>query len=561
MGSRATAPDPTTTYAHQVLRGKIPAGELVRLACERHLRDLKAGPSRGLRWDALAAADATDFFGFLRHSKGEWAGTRFDLAAWQQFLVGAVFGWKRADGFRRFRTAYLEVPRKNGKSTLAAGVGLYLFLADAEPGAEVYNAATKRDQARIVHSESVRMVRRSPSLRREVGIHKDNIFREALASFYRPLGADADTLDGLNPHAVLVDELHAHKTRALWDVLQTAMAARRQPLLFSTTTAGTDTLSVCREQHEYAEQVLRGTVEDDSYFAYVATIDEADDWTSEEAWRKANPNYEVSVKPDDMRELCRQAQRIPARQNAFKRLRLNVWTQQVTRWIDLALWDQQAGLVVEERLRGRPCYGGLDLASVNDLVAWVMVFPDEANPENGPMDVLARLWCPEARLHADDNRYRDQYQAWARDGFLRTTPGNAIDYGFVKKQILEDAERFRIVDLNVDRLFNAHQLAMDLGNEGMQVVAMGMGFLSMAAPMREFERLLLGDQVRHGGHPVLRWMADNLAVRQDPAGNLKPDKEKSQAKIDGIVALVMAIDRAQRHRVGSVYDKRGVVVL
>lgn len=540
--------DPTTAYADQVVRRKVPAGEFVRLACERHLRDLKAGRQRGLQWNPGAAEDAIGFFHYLRHSKGEWAGTPFDLQGWQQFIIGSLFGWKRADGLRRFRTAYNEVARKNGKSTLAAGVGLHLFIADREPGSEVYTAATKRDQARIVHSESVRMVKRSPSLRQVVGIHKDNLFVESTASFYRPLGADADTLDGLNPYALLIDELHAHKQRALWDVLETATGSRRQPMLFAVTTAGTDRLSVCYEQHTYAEQILRGTVQDDSYFAYIAAMDEGDDWTSEAAWQKANPNYGISVKPDDMRTLCLQAQRMPAKQNAFKRLRLNVWTQQVTRWIDLGLWDRQAGMVDEAALRGRRCHGGLDLAAVSDLVAWVMVFPNADDPENGPVDVLPRFWCPEARLHADDNRYREQYQAWKRAGVLETTPGNAIDYGFVRKRILEDATRFQLVDLNVDRLFNAHQLSQELINEGLQVVAMGMGFLSMAAPMREFERLLLAEQIRHGGHPVLRWMADNLAVREDPAGNFKPDKRESQGKIDGIVALVMAIDRAQRHR-------------
>ena len=543
--------DPTTAYADEVVRGKQPAGKLVRLACERHLRDLKSGAQRGLVWKPEEVDRAVRFFkGLLRHSKGEWGrggGQPFVLESWQQFIIGSILGWKR-DGHRRFRTAYNEVAKKNGKSTFAAGVGLYLFVADREPGAELYTAATKRDQARIIHSESVRMVKKSPALRKHIGIHKDNLFIEAMASFYRPLGADSDTMDGLNPLVAIIDELHAHKTRGTWDALESAMGARRQPLLFVATTAGTDRLSICYEQHEHAESVLNGTIEDDAFFAYVATIDEKDDWTSEAAWRKANPNYGVSIYPNDMKVLCRQAQRMPSKQNAFKRFRLNIWTQQITRWIDLGLWDQQAGMVTEEDLRGRVCYGGLDLAAVSDLVAWVLVFPDLQDPENGPMDVLARFWCPEARLHADDNRYKEQYQAWQREGVLETTPGDAIDYGFVRKRILEDASRFQLVDLNVDRLFNAHQLSQELMNEGLQVVAMGMGFLSMAAPMREFERLLLAGQIQHGGHPVLRWMADNLAVREDPAGNYKPDKKESQGKIDGIVALVMAIDRAQRHR-------------
>ena len=546
--------DPVTAYADTVVRGKVPAGALVRLACERHLTDLKAGPTRGLRWDAGAAERAISFFWYLRHSKGEWAGTRFELQPWQQFIIGSLFGWKRGDGFRRFRTAYDEVARKNGKSTMAAGIGLLCFAVDNEPGAEVYTAATKRDQARIIHSEAVRMVKRSPALRQRIGIHKDSLFIEALASFYRPLGADADTMDGLNPHAVLIDELHAHKTRAMWDVLDTATGSRRQPLLFTITTAGTDRLSVCYEQHQYAEQILKRVVEDDSFFAFVASIDEGDDWTSEAAWRKANPNFGISVKADDMRRLCEQAKRMPSKQNAFKRLRLTVWTQQVDRWIDLALWDEQAGIVNEAKLEGRVCYGGVDLASNSDLVAWVMVFPDPDDPET--IDVLPRFWCAEARLHADDNRYKDQYQVWHRAGLLKTTPGKAIDYDYVKKQVLEDAAKFQLIELNYDP-YLARQFAMQLQNEGLQVVEMRQGFLSMAAPMKELERLLLSGKIRHGGHPVLRWMADNMSVAQDASGNFKPDKKSSQGKIDGIVAMTMAIDRVMR-RGGSVYETRGV---
>ncbi len=559
MAKRGRASDPATAYARAVLDGKVPAGQLVHLACERHLRDLKGGGMRGLRWDAEAAQYAIDFFAFLRHSKGEWRGVQFHLEPWEQFLVGSLFGWLREDGYRRFRTAYNEVARKNGKSTLSAGVGLCLFLADGEPGAEVYTAATKRDQARIVHGESVRMVKRSPEIRKLVGIHKDNLFIEEMDSFYRPVGADADTLDGLNPHGAIVDELHAHKTRAMWDVLDTAMGSRRQPLLFAITTAGTDRLSICYEQHGYAEQVLKGTVQDDSYFAYIATIDEGDDWTSEAAWVKANPNYGISVKPEDMHQLCRQALQMPSKQNSFMRLRLNVWTQQVNRWISLPLWDAQAGIVDEAALAGQICYGGLDLGSVSDLVAWVLVFPDPDDPER--LDVLPRFWAPEARLTDPQNQYRDQYQVWKRHGFLRTTAGTAIDYEFVRQQILEDAQRFQLVDLNVDRLFQAHQLSMQLQSEGLQVAAMGQGFYGMAAPMKEFERLLLAGKLRHGGNPVLRWMADNVAVRQDPAGNVKPDKASSQGKIDGIVALVMAIDRAMRHRTGSVYERHGVLTI
>lgn len=553
---------PVVAYMHGVLDSSVPACKLIRLAVERHLRDMEKGKARGLRFDRQAAEHVVQFFGFLRHSKGEWAGQPFELEPWQQFILWSLFGWKREDGLRRFRKAYIEVPRKNGKSTFAAGLGLYLLVADGEPGAEVYAAATKREQAKITWSEAARMVQRSPALARMVKHWRasDNLSVEATASRFMPLGADADSMDGLNVHGALIDEVHAHKTSKIVDVLETATGARRQPLEFEITTAGYDRESICWEHHEYTRQVLEGTIQDDTWFGFIATIDEGDDWKDPTVWAKANPNYGVSVKADDLQRKADRARRMPIAQNAFQRLHLNVWTQQSDRWIDLDLWDENAGRVDERTLAGRECYGGLDLSSVSDLTAWVLVFPHEEDPE--AVDILARFWCPEAQLTNDQNRYREQYQFWFKIGCLNTTPGDAIDYGFIRKQVLEDAERFRLVDLNVDRLFQSYQLSQELADEGLEVFGMGQGFLSMAGPMKEFERRLLDRKLHHGGNPILRWMAGNMAVKQDPAGNLKPDKAQSQGKIDGIVALVMALDRAMRHTGSkSVYEERGILVL
>lgn len=554
---------PVAEYLHGVQEGAIPTCKFVRLAVERHARDLETGAERGLRFDREAAGYALRFFSFLRHSKGEWAGQPFALEPWQQFLIWAAFGWKRADGLRRFRTVYEEVPRKNGKTTMLAGLGLYLLTADGEPGAEVYSAATKRDQAKLSWTEAVRMRGASPSLSRMVQHFRasDNLSVEATASKFQPLGADADTMDGLNIHAALIDELHAHRTRAVVDVLNTATGSRRQPLIWEITTAGYDRNSVCYEHHEYSRQVLEGTVEDDSWLAWISTIDEGDDWKDESTWAKANPNLGISVKLDDLRRKAEQAKRMPSAQNAFLRLHLNVWTQQSDRWIDLDLWDENAGTVEAEALAGRACHGGLDLSAVSDLTAWVMVFPSEADPEQ--LDILARFWCPAAQLTNDANRYRDQYQAWAREGYLETTPGDAIDYQFIKRRILEDAGRYELRDLNVDRLFQGYGLSMELADEGLAVNGMGQGFLSMAMPVKELEKRLLGRKLHHGGHPILRWMAGNVQMRQDPAGNLKPDKAASQGKIDGIVALIMALDRAMRREPPkrSVYEDRGLEVV
>ncbi len=559
--SSTASADRTTFYAEQVLAGKIPAGQLIKKACERHIRDLETADNRGFYFDTNAADHAIDFFRFLRHSKGEWGGCSFELEPWQHFIVGNIFGWKRKeDGMRRFRIVYIEVPRKNGKSTMISGIGLYLFMCDDEPGAEIYTAATKRDQARITHGEATRMVKSSPALRKRIKVFKDNLHIEATNSKFEPLGADADTLDGLNVHAALVDELHAHKNRALWDVLDTATGARRQPLMLAITTAGFDQTSFCFEMHGYAERVLNG-MQDDTFFTYIACPDPGDDPFSVETWKKANPNFGVSVKEDDLKRLADQAKEMPSALNNFLTKRLNVWTQQADRWIDLQLWDANdpnpAEWRLEDVLAGRKCYGGLDLSSVSDITAWVLVFPRDEDPET--IDIVARFWCPEARLHDRKNQYRDQYQKWHRQGFLQVTPGDAVDYEFIKAQILKDAQKFAIQDLNIDRLFQGYQLAMELEEEGLKMVAFGMGFKSMAVPMQEFERRLLLKKIKHHGNPVLRWMADSMAVKKDPAGNLKPDKASSQGKIDGIVALVMALDRAMRNEDNtSVYEKRGL---
>lgn len=564
-------------YIAGVLSGKIIAGELVRLAVQRHVQDLKDGHARGLYFDQAKAERAIEFFSYLKHSKGEWAGQFVKLEPWQLFIKWVVFGWMRKDGSRRFRNVYLEVARKNGKSTDAAGTGLYLAFADDEPGAEVYSTATKKDQAIIVHSEATRMVRANQEfMRLGVEIYKNNICRPDRAQKYEPLGADEDTMDGYNVHGAIVDELHAHKTRGAYDLMDTGTSARRQPILWAITTAGTDQTeaSVCWEQHVYTEQILRGIVQDDSHFGMIFCLDKADDWTEEKNWYKANPNLGISKKLDYMREQAIKAKALPSKQNTFKRLDLNEWTQQATRWIDMGLWDANAGPVIDEAaLVGRPCYGGIDLSSVSDITAWLLVFPDPVVVDR--LTVLVRLWCPESRLQKVEvedvgesksrrrNLYAEQYQAWEREGYIHATPGNAIDYEQIEAQIAEDAKTFNIQEVAIDRLFQGYQMAMRLQeHHGLTVAACGMGYMSMAGPCAEFERRLLEKKIHHGGHPVLRWMANNVAVREDPAGNKKPDKSTSQGKIDGIVALLLGLDRVMRQQnTASVYEERGVILL
>ncbi len=550
-------------YIEGVLNGTVIAGELVRLAVKRHLLDLQKGKKRGLYFDEAAAEKAVEFFSYLKHSKGEWAGQTFKLEPWQIFTVWVIFGWYQADGTRRFRIAYIEVARKNGKSQMGAGIGLKLAFADDESGAEVYSSATKKDQAIIVHGEAVRMVKASPDLLDSITVMKNSLSRLERNQKYEPLGADEDTLDGLNVHGAIIDELHAHRTRGVFDLMDTATGARRNPLLFAITTAGVDQTdgSICWEQHVYGEQLMKGLIEDDKYFAFICSMDDKDNWQDERNWYKANPNLGVSKKLGYMRDQAAKAAKMPGFLNTFLRLDLNRWTQQTTRWISMELWEQNAGPpIVERDLAGAMCYGGLDLSSVSDLTAWVLLFPN--NMPDGRSTILCRFWCPESRLTDEHNRYREQYQVWAREGWLTATPGNAIDYDTVKAQVLHDAATFRVQEIAVDRLFQGYQLSMQLAEEGLTVAACGMGFMSMAGPCSELERRLLGHTLRHGGNPLLRWMANNVSVKQDPAGNKKPDKSSSQGKIDGIVALLLALDRDMRHQTqASVYETRGLIGL
>jgi len=548
-------------YVDDVLAGRQVACKWARLACERHKRDLERGPERGLHFDAQTARQAVAFFSLLKHSKGEWAGRPLHLEPWQQFVIASLFGWKREDGTRRFRTSYLECGRKNGKSTMAAGIGLYLMLADGEPGAEIYSVATKKDQARISHSEATRMAKSSPAVRREVTIFRDNIHIVDTASKFEPLGADADTLDGLNVHGALVDEVHAHKTRQVWDAIETATGSRRQPLMFAITTAGYDRESLCFQQHEYTEKILDGVIEDDTWFGVIYTLDEGekDDWENEALWVKANPNLEVSKKLDDMRRKAARAREMPSALNAFLRLELDMWTQVETKWISLEHWTACGQAVDADGLRGRTCYAGLDLSSNIDISAFLLVFPPQADGDD--YQVLARFWIPEEAMIERSRRDRVPYDAWVRQGFITATPGNVIDYAWILHQIDQDAQAYDIHELAFDR-WGATKIQTELMERGGEdwLIQFGQGYVSMNPPMRELERLTLEHKLAHGNNPVLTWMANNLVVRTDPAGNIKPDKAKSIEKIDGMVALVMALDRALRHEPPkrSVYEERGL---
>ncbi len=552
---------PVAAYAHAVLDGKIVAGKLVKLACQRHLDDLVKGKARGLIWDGDAARHAIAFFGHLRHSTGEWARQSFELLPWQCFVIGSLYGWKRKDGLRRFRTAYVEVARKNGKSVMLAGTALYALVADGELGSHVYAAATTRDQARIVFGEAERMVEASPALRARVTHTVNNLAVLPTSSWFRPLSADASKMDGLNVHFAAVDEVHEHPNAEIIQKLNTATGSRRQPLIFEITTAGYDRQSVCWQHHEFSVKVLEGTVPaeaSDSWFAYIATIDVGDDWTNAAVWIKANPSLGVTVKVEDLKRQVDEAREMPAQQNAIRRLRLNEWTEQVTRWIDMGVWADNAEPFDEDDLIGRTCYGGLDLARVNDLSSLALVFPPEQPDEK--VKVIWRHWCPEDDILRRARRDRAPYTVWRDTGFLAATEGNTTDFKFLEAEVLSLATKFNILEIAYDRTF-AGELVRNLQDEGVTMVEFGQGFISMGPAAAELMRLLIGRTLRHGGNPVATWCASNVTVRRDPSGNEKPDKERSTERIDAIVAAIMAVGRLQVAQGGSVYEERGLLMI
>lgn len=505
-----------------------------------------------------AADKAVRFFErVLVHCDGEWAGVPFELMDWQRDrLIRPLFGTLRDDGLRQYRTCYVEVPRKNGKSELAAGIALYLLFADGEPGAQIYGAASDRDQASIVFRVASEMVRRAPVLptRSKIVDSTKRILIPASASFYRAIPADAAGSHGFNASGVVVDEVHTQPNRDLIDVLNTSTGARRQPLTFYITTAGYDRNSICYELHDYALKVQSGVIEDPTFLPVVYSAAEDEDWTDPAVWASANPSLGITVKLEYIERECRRAQETPAYENTFRRLHLNQWTRQETRWLPLAAWDECAAQSGD--LDGRLCYGGLDLSSTTDISALVLAFPND----DGTIDVLPWFWIPGENIEERERRDRVPYGLWAQQGYVIPTEGNVIDYGFIRAKINELAARYNIAEIAHDP-WNATQLSLDLTGDGVEMIPTRQGYASLSAPTKELLNLVLARKIRHGGNPVLRFMADSCVVTTDAAGNIKPAKDKSTARIDGIVAAIMAVDRCSRNEGVSVYESRGLVTL
>lgn len=527
----------------------------------------KGAEQFGAWWDEAAAQAATDFFPrYLRHTEGEWAGKPFVLADWQRDqIIRPVFGWKRADGTRLIRIVWIEVPRKNGKTELAAGISLLMLLGDGEKGGQVYSMAVDKDQAKIVFNKAGTMIGFSEALRKNVEVYKTSIFCPQLIGSFKPLSSGPGGKHGFSPTGAIGDEVHEWPDGELADVVHKGMAARRQPLEIYITTAGLKDHGYAWEMHELAMQILDGSIVDPSFLPVIFAANDDEDWTSEEAARRANPNFGVSVKPQFIADECAKAKRSPRAENDYKRFHLNLWTEQATRWIPMSSWKsctlqpQESGYwrALEEEVRGRKCWGGLDLSSTRDVTALAWSFPPEG--EDDRWIILWRHWLPALTVQDQPPARRMKYEAFARSGALTLTGGNVIDYNLISRQVLADRERYNVQALAVDR-WNATQTAVDLQGEGVNMVMFGQGFASMSAPSKEFERMVVGELLEHGNNPVAKWMAENAVVETDAAGNIKPSKAKAPQKIDGIVAAVMSVGivPTQRAAEPSIYTRRGL---
>jgi len=556
-------------YIDDVLNDRITVCKYVKHAVNRHVHDLSRQQTEDFPYyfDPAAATRKIIFSQQLRHTKGKWAKQHMTitLEPWQQFIDWCLFGWKRCDTHtRRFTKAYIEVARKNGKTTMAATTANFCFLMDKEEGAEVYCVATKKDQAKIAWNEAEAQVKRHPFLKAKCRTYKQNSTMVVIGTqaLMRPLGQDSDTEDGKNPHFVLVDEYHAHKTADQVNVLEDGMGSREQPILYIITTAGYDKNRPCyQEERTMIVGILERTIDPipEDVFGIIFTLDEGDDWVDEQVWIKSNPNLGVSISVEYLRSQVRKALVTPQKQNSVKTKNLNIWTQATTAWIGDEAWKACGGTIQEKDLVGRDCYGGLDLSTSTDITAWTLCFPPtDLDPR---YTYLYRFFIPEENLIARQRRDKVPYILWRDRGFVQTTPGNVIDYDFIEEQIRKDGDLYHIREIAFDP-WNANEITNHLGEEGMEMVEFRQGYGSMSAPSKSFEKKILSKELNHGNNPVIKWMISCTEVKSDPSDNIKPvkpDRKRTGKRIDGVITSIMSLDRAVQGKSNrSVYERRGV---
>ena len=509
-------------------------------------------------FDKSAAKKAVGFIEtFITHTKGEMSGKPFLLEDWQKKIVSDLFGWKnKKTDLRKYRTAYIQIGRKNGKSTLASALALYMLFADDERGSEIYSAAGDRQQAGIVHEIAKGMIVANPELSKRSKVYRNSIVNESKGNFYQAISSDSKTKHGFNANCIIFDELHTQPNRDLWDTLTTSVGSRRQPLTIAITTAGYDRNSICHEIYKYAQQVDNQSVKDETFYSCIYEAEMDDDITDEEVWKKANPNYGVSLKKNYMEIESQRAVDVPSYQNTFKRLMLNIWTDSVSVWIPNNEWMECHQEFDYSTLDGKECWGGLDLASTRDISAFVLLFKVDEK-----YIVLPHLFIPEENAKKRSERDGVDYVTWKNQGHIIATDGDVADYNFIKEKINELSKKYRIQSIAYDR-WNASQLVIDLQNDGANMDPFGQGFVSMSAPTKELEKLIIGKQIIHDDNPCMNWMLSNVAIQEDPAGNIKIAKNKSKEKVDGLVALVMALgEMMTEESTDSVYDERGLLIL
>ena len=551
-------------YARDVRDGKVSACVWVQKACQRQLDDLERWKTDGpWVWDRKAADRVCGIVERFPHIKGVWAraGNKLLLQPWQKFYLATIFGWKsREYGTRRYRTAYIEIPRKNAKSTVTCAVGLYLMACDDEPGAHVVAAANTRDQIiKTLFGDAQHMARREAGFRARFGVEvlAHLIAQPATASKFEALAAEDNNLDGLNIHGALIDELHAHRSRGLWDVLETATGSRSQPLIWAITTAGTNKASVCYEQHRHVRDILNRTVEDDTYFGIIYTIDEGDDPFDEASWPKANPNWGVSIYPESIRVMAARAQMMPSAQAAFLTKHLNVWVNADMAWLPHDAWGKCADPQMQlGDFEGQDCYIGIDLALGSDIAATVLLFPPAAGRDW--YACFGRYYLPEDTIQRSENTH---YQGWEAQGLLTETLGAVTDFDAILDDLTQFLERFRVREIASDPYKNI-PLVNHLQQRGVTLPIIDVRPVpGMTTPaMLQMERLVMGRQLRHDGDPIMAWMVSNVTAHRPNPNVIQPRRDSSDRKIDGVMALLTALDRAMRQTPQPDYSM-GLVII
>ena len=534
--------DKATKYAKMVLAGQIIAGKPVRQACKRHLDELKKAKTKSYPYyfDKDAAQIRIDFYSLCCHYKGKKAGEPIEPEPWQCFIQGSVFGWKRkSDNKRRFREVYEQIAKKNGKSTDAATTALYCLTVDGEQGAEIYSAATSRDQAKIIFESAKQMVRKSPALQEYINLLTNNMNVPSTAGKFEPVSKEAGNIEGKDVYVGLIDELHLHKTRETYDLLKGGTVAREQPLIWVVTTAGFLTEGICKERYDYSKKVLDGVIDDPELFVYIAELDEGDNPLDPKVWIKANPNLGVSVFISDLENKARTAREIPSALNTFLCKHCNAWVSSSERWMDMEKWNRSGNDAPEFDLIHRRCFCGVDLSSKLDLTSVVLDFP----LDNGYYAILHHSFIPETTMYEKEKKTGIPYSAWVRQGYLTAIPGETIEQAWVEEYIHTLARKYKIVEICYDP-FSATEFANHMEADGFTCVEVRQGFLSVSEPMKNIEALTVSGKLIHFDDPVLRWAVSNTVRTQDPAGNIKYDKSKTTEKIDPVAAMITAHKRA-----------------